>query len=74
MTIASPQGLYLPFVFAVGTGLPVLLFTYLLAFSMEKVSKTFNFLQNAERVMRYVAGVVFILTGIYYALIFLKMI
>lgn len=74
MTIASPQGLYLPFVFAIGTGLPVLLFTYLLAFSIEKVSKTFSFLQNAERVMRYVAGVVFIMTGIYYALIFLKMI
>lgn len=74
MTIASPQGLYLPFIFAIGTGLPVLLFTYLLAFSMEKVSKTFNFLQSAERVMRYVAGVVFILTGVYYALIFLKVI
>lgn len=74
MTIASPKGLYLPLVFAIGTGLPVLLFTYLLAFSMEKVSKTFNFLQSAERVMRYVAGVVFILTGVYYALIFLKVI
>jgi cytochrome c biogenesis protein CcdA len=72
MTIASPNGLYLPLVFAFGTGLPVLLFTYLLAFSMEKVSKTFNFLQRAERVMRYVAGIVFILTGLYYALIFLK--
>lgn len=72
MTISSGSGLYLPLVFAVGTGLPVLLFTYLMAFAMQKVSRTFNAIQKAERVMRVVAGVVFILTGIYYALIFLK--
>ncbi len=72
MTIASADGLCLPIIFAVGTGLPVLLFTYFIAFSMEKVGKAFHFIQKAEKYMRYVAGVVFILTGIYYSLIFLK--
>ena len=33
MTIVSADGLYLPIVFAFGTGLPVILFTYLLAFT-----------------------------------------
>ena len=70
MTIASAEGLYLPLVFAIGTGLPVLLFTYLLAFSMEKMSKAFNAIQRVERVMRVVAGLAFVLTGIYYVLIF----
>lgn len=74
MTVASADGLYLPLVFALGTGLPVLLFTYLIAFSMEKVGKYFNAIQRVEKVMRYVAGGVFVLTGIYYALIFLKLI
>lgn len=72
MTIASSEGLALPFIFAVGTGLPVLLFTYLMAFAMQKVSKTFNAIQKAEKVMRNIAGLVFVLTGVYYALIFLQ--
>lgn len=72
MTVASKQGLYLPIVFAIGTGLPVLLFTYFIAFSMEKVGKAFNIIQKVEKAMRYVAGIIFILTGIYYAMIFLK--
>jgi len=74
MTVASPDGLYLPIVFALGTGLPVLLFTYLIAFSMEKVGKYFKAIQRLEKGMRYVAGAVFLLTGIYYALIFLKIV
>lgn len=74
MTVASPDGLYLPVIFALGTGLPVLLFTYLIAFSMEKVGRYFKALQRLEIWMRYLAGVVFLLTGVYYALIFLKMI
>lgn len=72
MTIASSEGLSLPLIFAVGTGLPVLLFTYLMAFAMQKVSKTFNTIQKTEKVMRNIAGVVFVLTGVYYALIFLQ--
>lgn len=72
MTVASADGLYLPLVFALGTGLPVLLFTYLIAFSMEKVGTYFNAIQRVEKVMRYVAGAVFLLTGVYYVLIFLK--
>ena len=72
MTVASADGLYLPLIFALGTGLPVLLFTYLIAFSMEKVGKYFNAIQRVEKVMRSVAGAVFLLTGMYYALIFLK--
>ncbi len=72
MTVANADGLYLPLIFALGTGLPVLLFTYLIAFSMEKVGKYFNAIQRVEKVMRYVAGAVFLLTGMYYALVFLK--
>jgi len=72
MTVASPDGLFLPLIFALGTGLPVLLFTYLIAFSMEKVGRYFNAIQKVEKAMRSVAGAVFLLTGIYYAWIFLK--
>jgi len=71
MTIATADGLYLPIVFAFGTGLPVILFTYLLAFTASKVGVFYNKITKIERVMRYVAGVVFLLTGLYYVFIFM---
>lgn len=70
MTIHSTDSVTLPLIFAIGTGLPVLVFTYLLAYSMEKVSVWFKVLQKVERVIRYIAGAVFIVVGIYYILIF----
>lgn len=70
-TISSADGLYLPIVFAFGTGLPVLLFTYLLAFTADKVGFFYSKITKIEKVMRYIAGVVFLLTGLYYLYIFL---
>ncbi|WP_452229693.1 MULTISPECIES: aromatic aminobenezylarsenical efflux permease ArsG family transporter [unclassified Lacinutrix] len=70
MTIASANGLYLPIVFAFGTGLPVILFTYLIAFTIGKVGVFYNQITKIEKVMRTVAGVVFVLTGLYYIFIF----
>lgn len=70
MTISNANGLYLPIIFAFGTGLPVLLFTYLLAFAANSVGVFYNRITKIEKSMRYVAGSVFILTGLYYVLIF----
>ena len=71
MTIASADGLYLPIIFAFGTGLPVILFTYLLAFTAGKVGVFYNKITKIEKVMRYIAGIVFIITGLYYISIFI---
>lgn len=70
MSISSASGLYLPIIFAIGTGLPVILFTYLLTFAAHRVSGVFNKITKVERVMRNVAGVVFMLVGLYYVSIF----
>lgn len=70
MTIASADGLYLPIIFAFGTGLPVILFTYLLAFTAGKVGVFYSRITKIEKVMRTLAGVVFIITGMYYVTIF----
>ncbi len=74
MTITNAKGLYLPIIFAFGTGLPVILFTYLLAFTAGKVGVFYKKITKIERVMRKIAGVVFVLTGIYYILIFTNII
>ncbi|WP_299110738.1 hypothetical protein [uncultured Winogradskyella sp.] len=70
MSISSVDGLYLPIVFALGTGLPVILFTYLLAFTAGKIGVFYNRITKIEKVMRYITGVVFISTGLYYVAIF----
>ncbi len=70
MTISSAEGLYLPIVFALGTGLPVIVFAYLLAFSISKVGVFYAKIQEIEKIMRLIAGVAFILSGLYFISIF----
>ncbi len=70
MTISNSKGLYLPLIFAFGTGLPVILFTYLLAFTAGKVSLFYTKIAKIEKIMRTVAGIVFVLSGLYYVAIF----
>jgi len=74
MTLAASAGLALPIVFSIGTGLPVIFFAFVIAFSMAKLGRYFQTLQKAEKVMRIAAGVTFILTGVYYLNIYLKII
>ncbi|MFH4966263.1 aromatic aminobenezylarsenical efflux permease ArsG family transporter [Gaetbulibacter sp. M235] len=71
LTISSAEGLYLPIIFAFGTGLPVILFTYLLAFAANNISIFYSRITKIEKAMRYFAGVVFIITGLYYISIFI---
>jgi len=70
MSVATADGLYLPIIFAFGTGLPVILFTYLLAFTAGKIGVFYNKISKIEKIMRIIAGVVFIITGLYYIAIF----
>ena len=74
MTISSVDGLFLPIVFAFGTGIPVILFTYLLAFAAGNVGLFYNKISKVEKRIRKITGVIFIITGIYYILIFMKLI
>lgn len=66
LVLGSSEGLLLPPLFALGTGLPVVIFSFLLAFSLSKVGKVFNIMQKIEKVMRYIIASVFIITGLYY--------
>lgn len=66
MTVASASGLYLPVVFAVATGLPVILFAWLLAFAVGNVGKLYNRIKVFEYWFRRVVSVVFIAVGLYY--------
>ncbi|WP_372744084.1 aromatic aminobenezylarsenical efflux permease ArsG family transporter [Lutibacter sp.] len=71
ITISSVDGLYLPIVFAFGTGLPVILFTYLLAFAAGNISFFYTKIVKIEKVIRLITGIIFVIVGIYYVSIFL---
>lgn len=74
MTIESDLGMTLPLFFALGAGSLVLFFTFVLAFSIQKLGTYFKRITQIEKYMRYVAAVLFIATGLYYVLIYLKII
>ncbi len=64
MTIASPEGLLLPSVFAVATGFPVILISFLLAYSVANIGKFYNNIKIFEKWFRYIVSATFIIVGI----------
>ena len=68
MTVASASGLYLPLIFAVATGIPVIIFAWLLAYTVAGVGKVYQKIKTIEIWFRRIIAVLFILVGIYYVL------
>jgi len=66
MTISSTSGLYLPLVFALATGIPVILFAWLLAYTVSGVGGLYNKIKLFELWFRRVIAVAFIAVGVYY--------
>lgn len=66
LVLKSAESLFLPPLFALGTGLPVVFFSFVLAFSVEKVGRIYNIMGKIEKVMRYGVATVFFLSGFYY--------
>jgi len=74
MMLSATAGLGLPVVFAIGTGLPVILFSFVIAFSIQKIGLYFKAISKFEYVMRIFAGIIFIITGLYYINIYFEVI
>lgn len=70
MTIASPTGLYLPFVFAIATGLLVIVIAYILAFSVSSIGTFYKKMQTFQKWFNKIVAIIFILVGLYYVYIF----
>jgi len=69
MTVSSASGLYLPMVFALATGIPVILFAWILAYSIRSIGGVYNKMKHFEIWFRRVIAVLFIGVGIYYTII-----
>jgi cytochrome c biogenesis protein CcdA len=71
LALKSKIGLTLPFVYGIGTGLPVLVFAVVIATGVTSLSHWFNKLTRVELYMRKITGAIFILVGFYYAGIYI---
>jgi len=56
----------IPSIFSFATGLPVIIFSFILTFSVSKLGKIMNKVQTFEKYMRYVIAIIFFIVGIYY--------
>lgn len=70
MTISSASGLYLPIIFALATCIPVIFFSWFIAFSLGSLGKFYNRLKAFEIWVRRIVAILFIVVGIYYLNIF----
>ena len=66
LTIASPSGLLLPPVYAVATGLPVILIAWIVAYSVGNVGKFYNKMNTFQKWFKRIIAAVFIVVGVYY--------
>jgi threonine/homoserine/homoserine lactone efflux protein len=66
MTLASASGFYLPVLFAVATGIPVIIFAWLLAYTVSGIGGIYNKIKVFEKWFRRVIAVLFMIVGIYY--------
>lgn len=66
LAITNKSGIVLPFIYGIGTGLPVLLFSVAIALGVKSLSHWFHRITRLEYYTRKITGVVFILVGLYY--------
>jgi len=67
LTIASSaSGLYLPVVYAIATGIPVIVFAWIIAYTISSIGGVYNKIKIFELWFRRIISVLFIAVGIYY--------
>lgn len=66
LVLNSTEGLFLTPFFALGTGLPVAIFAFLMVISLKKMSKAYHITRKVEKWLRYIVALLFISVGIYY--------
>ncbi len=71
LSLSNNDIILTPLMFAIGTGLPVIILSYLLSKSVSKLNKTIKKIEKLEKITRQIMGILIILTGAYYTINFL---
>ena len=70
LAVKHGSGILLPFVYGIGTAVPVVVFAIVLAFGARWLGKLFERVTLMERWMRALTGTIFIGVGIYMSLVY----
>jgi len=71
LALNNKGGTVLPFIYGIGTGLPVLIFAVAIALGVTSMSSWFHKITKIEYYTRRITGVIFILVGLYYTGIYI---
>jgi sulfite exporter TauE/SafE len=66
LTLTTTAGLYLPVIFAIATGIPVIIFAWVLAYAISGIGNVYLKVKSFELWFRRIIAVIFIAVGIYY--------
>jgi cytochrome c biogenesis protein CcdA len=72
LAFKSTGGVILPAMFAIGTGLPVLIFGTLLSLGIAGVATWLNAATRVEKIVRIAMAIIFIGIGIYYVVLWIQ--
>lgn len=72
LALKSSGGLALPAVFAIGTGLPVLVYGIALSFGVTRVSSWFDRINRSQTIIRIVTSWILIGIGVYYVVLWVQ--
>ena len=71
LALKAQSGIGLPLIYGIGTGLPVLLFAFLVAAGTQYINNLYYRITKVEFYTKKVTGMIFIVIGIYYALAYI---
>jgi cytochrome c-type biogenesis protein len=71
LALNNSFGASLPFIYGIGTGLPVLVFASAIALGIASLSRWFNWLTQSEIYIRKITGIIFIIVGLYYVAVYI---
>jgi cytochrome c biogenesis protein CcdA len=71
IAIKAHSGVCLPLIYGIGTGLPVLLFAFLIAVGTGYINNLYYRITRIEFYTKKLTGIIFILVGIYYVLAYI---
>ena len=72
LSLTSAGGVALPAVYAIGTGLPVLVFGMLISAGVARVSTWLNAVTRVEKIIRVAVSIIFIGVGIYLVVLWIR--
>jgi cytochrome c biogenesis protein CcdA len=71
LALNNKGGILLPFVYGIGTGLPVFIFALAITLGVTSMSKWVSKIAGLELYIRRLTGIIFILVGLYYTGIYI---